>query len=342
MENTKNQSIEYVPIASLRHYEHNPRLVNETTKRSVRESIEKHDICDPLLVNKAAGREGVILGGNLRYEVLKDMGHTEVPVVWLNIPDPERERDLVIRLNKAVGEWDTEILKEFSKEFLADTGFSSEEIDDLFPADENPETFDLAKEMEKIGAENDVKKGDIFELDGSRLMCGSSLEEADVLALMGGQKADMCFTDPPYLLDYLHGKKKKGGQATEGFGLKRDRKYLGTDSLPENFTDIWMANIAKIQKPNFSIIVFENPKNLKTIWIAMEAHRKYRNTITWHVPNRVQGFAAKYKFFRSFSSNTQRKTTIPLLRCSKSLSRQAGSRFERRSMRCLCTQRSTE
>ena len=48
---------------------------------------------------------------------------------------------------------------------------------------------------------------------------------------------------------------------------------------------------------DFSIIVFEHPKNLRTIWNVLEKHWKYRNTITWHVPNRMQGFAAKYKFF---------------------------------------------
>jgi len=58
-----------------------------------------------------------------------------------------------------------------------------------------------------------------------------------------------------------------------------------------------MANVAKVQKPDFSIIIFEHPKNLRTIWNALEKHWRYRNTITWHVPNRVQGFSAKYKFF---------------------------------------------
>jgi len=106
----------------------------------------------------------------------------------------------------------------------------------------------------------------------------------------------MCFTDPPYILSYLTGKKRHG-KPTEGFGLKRDRRYLETESLPDNFTELWMANVAKIQKPDFSIIVFENPKNLRTIWNEMEKHWKYRNTITWHVPNRVQGFSSKYKFF---------------------------------------------
>ncbi|MFA6602003.1 MAG: DNA methyltransferase, partial [Candidatus Paceibacterota bacterium] len=84
---------------------------------------------------------------------------------------------------------------------------------------------------------------------------------------------------------------------TEGFGLKKNRKYLETDVLPDDFTDQWMANITKIQKPDFSIIIFEHPKNLRTIWNALEKYWRYRNTITWHVQNRVQGFSAKYKFF---------------------------------------------
>jgi DNA modification methylase len=127
-------------------------------------------------------------------------------------------------------------------------------------------------------------------------MCGDSTIESNTLKLMGDEKADMCFTDPPYILDYLRGKKKTDGAIT-GFGNKRDRRYLETDVLPDNFTELWMANVAKIQKPDFSIIIFENPKNLRTIWNEMEKHWKYRNTITWHVPNRMQGFSAKYKFF---------------------------------------------
>jgi DNA modification methylase len=178
-------------------------------------------------------------------------------------------------------------------------GFSSEDLDEIFDAGETPEVFDLEAELKKLDIQKvNVKKGDVYEIAGCRVMNGDSTVEADVLKLMNGQKADMCLCDPPYILDYLHGKKKKN--ATAGFGLKRDRTYLGTTELPENFTDLWMANIAKIQKPDFSIIVYENPKNLRRIWNALEQHWKYRNTIIWRLPNRVQGFAAKYKFFNKW------------------------------------------
>jgi DNA modification methylase len=180
---------------------------------------------------------------------------------------------------------------------LQQVGFTSEEMDKAFAVDETPEVFDLEKELKKLNIDTiEMQTGQVWQLGDHRMLIGDSMIEADVLKLMNGEKADMCLTDPPYILDYLKGK-KKNGKPTEGFGLKRNRKYLGTDVLPENFSDLWMANVAKVQQPNFSIIIFENPKNLRTIWNALEVHWKYRNTITWHLPNRVSGFSAKYKFF---------------------------------------------
>ena len=291
-------NIVYVPITSLRHAEYNPRVIDDSTKKPVRASIEKHGVADPIVANDAPGREGVIIGGNLRYEVLKDMGHEEVPVVYITITDLEKEKDLCLRLNKAVGEWDFDLLKEFDSSFLTEVGFGSEDLDDIFPAEDNPEKFDLEKELEKLDiTEIKVQKGDIYEIDGSRMMCGDSTIEADMLTLMGDARADMCFTDPPYILDYLHGKKKKNGEAVTGFGAKRDRRYLETDSLPDNFTELWMSNVSKVAKPDFHIVVYENWKNIRTIWGEMEKYWKVKNMLVWHLPNRNQGYAGKYKLF---------------------------------------------
>jgi len=107
----------------------------------------------------------------------------------------------------------------------------------------------------------------------------------------------MCFTDPPYILDYLKGKTKQKDGVTTGFGAKKNRRYLETDSLPDNFTELWMSNINKIAKEDFAIIVYENWKNLRIIWGEMEKYWRVKNMIVWHLPNRVQGFSAKHKFF---------------------------------------------
>jgi len=112
---------------------------------------------------------------------------------------------------KATGEFNLELLAKFDEAFLADVGFNSEELDEIFNIDIEPEQFDLQKELHKLKIEKiEIKKGDVWQLGSSRMMCGDSTIENDMLKLMGNKKADMCLTDPPYILDYLKGKKKNG------------------------------------------------------------------------------------------------------------------------------------
>lgn len=289
--------IEYVDINLLKLSEYNPRKHSSDMLEQLKRSIIEFDMPLPIIANKAESRSNVVIGGHARIKVAKELGHATVPVVYVDIPDLEKEKALNLKLNKVVGEWDLDLLKEFDESLLTETGFTSEEIDDIFPVEKHEEQFDLQEELDKLEIKVEAKKGEVYQLGDSRLMIGDSTIEADMLKLMGEHKADMVQTDPPYELDYLKGKGRGKDGPTVGFGSKKNRRYLETESLPENFSDLWMANVAKVQKPNFSIIIFENPKNLRTIWNALEVHWKYRNTITWHVPNRMQGFSASNKFF---------------------------------------------
>lgn len=277
---------------------YNPRKWDENSLNQLTESISRFGLVDPIILNNAKGRENIVIGGHMRLAAAKQLGFKEVPAVHVYIEDIEKEKELNLRLNKNLGEFDWELLKDFSADLLADVGFSSEELDSVFDFDiDAPEQFDLKKELEKLDIhEVKIQKGDVFALGDSRMMCGDSTIQADFIKLMNGEQADMCFTDPPYILDYLHGK-SRNGKPTTGFGAKKNRRYLETDVLPPDFTEKWMANIAQAQKDNFSIIVYENWKNIRTIWDEMEKHWKVKNMIVWHLPNRHQGFSARYKFF---------------------------------------------
>lgn len=293
-----NLIIVYVPISELKAATYNPRKWSEDQMEHLKESLRRFGCADPIIVNGAPDRKNIVIGGHMRLKAAKELGINELPVVYLNIADEKKEKELNIRLNKNTGEFNLELLSEFDETFLSDVGFSSEELDEIFEDNSDPEQFNLKEELEKMNIkEVKVKKGDVYEIDGSRLMCGDSTVESEMLKLMGNEKADMCFTDPPYILDYLKGKTKQKDGVTVGFGVKKNRRYLETESLPDNFTELWMTNVAKIQKDDFSIIIFEHPKNLRTIWNELEKHWRYRNTIVWHVSNRMQGFSAKYKFF---------------------------------------------
>ncbi len=294
---TKNIKIEYVSVDTLKNAEYNPRKWDKDAETQLKESITRYGIVDPLLVNSAEGRKNIVIGGHFRLSCIKSLGIKEVPVVYINIPDIEKEKELNIRMNKNTGEFDWDILATFDESFLSQAGFSSEELDEIFAVEDTPEEFDLEKELKKLNINKiEIKKGDVYDLNGSHLMCGDSTIPEDMQKLMAGEKANMCLTDPPYILDYLHGK-KKDGKAVTGFGLKRDRRYLETDFLAENFSELWMKNIKDVSKDDFHIIVYENWKNIRTIWNEIEKYWKVKNMIVWHLPNRVQGFAAKYKFF---------------------------------------------
>lgn len=294
---TSKLSIQQVKIGDLKPSEYNPRSWNEDTTEQLTESIKRFGLVDPILVNGSEQRKNIVIGGHFRLKVAKDLGLTEVPVVYLDIPEEEKERELNLRLNKNQGDWDWDLLSEFDESLLDDIGFSSEELDTIFDIEvDQPENFDLEKELKKLDIKQvKAKKGDVYKLGDSRLMVGDSTISEDFDKLMNGELASFCLTDPPYILDYLHA--KRGGKPTTGFGAKKNRRYLETDELPDNFTELWMANVAKYAKPDYSIIVYENWKNLRVIWAEMEKYWKVKNMIVWHLPNRHQGFSAKYKFF---------------------------------------------
>jgi len=70
-------------------------------------------------------------------KIAKKLGIEKVPVVFLNIPELEKEKELNLRLNKNVGEWDLGLLAQIDKSMLQDVGFSEKELDDIFAAEKN-------------------------------------------------------------------------------------------------------------------------------------------------------------------------------------------------------------
>ena len=54
---------------------------------------------------------------------------------------------------------------------------------------------------EELQAKWNVQPGDLWQLGAHRLICGDCTDAATVARVMGGEKAEMVFTDPPYGID---------------------------------------------------------------------------------------------------------------------------------------------
>lgn len=183
-------------ISDLAPASYNPRKLSESQAKQLTDSILRFDLADPVIINS----NNTIIGGHQRLKILREMGVKEVAV---RIPDRElteaEERELNLRLNKNLGDWDFDLLAGFDKDLLADVGFESSDLDKIFPVtadekdDEIPET-----EKNQFG----VIRGDIWQLGRHRLMCGDSTVVDDVEKLMDGKKSKMIHTDPPYNVDY--------------------------------------------------------------------------------------------------------------------------------------------
>jgi DNA modification methylase len=81
-------------------------------------------------------------------------------------------------------------------------GFGADDLQDL-ELSEEPETSDVDAEpqvdkAEELRAKWGVEAGQLWEIGDHRLLCGDSTKKKDVERVMGGERADLCVTSPPY------------------------------------------------------------------------------------------------------------------------------------------------
>ena len=169
----------------------------------LKRSMQEFGYVEPIVWNK---RTGNIIGGHQRLKVLIDMGMQEVDCVVVDL-DEAKEKALNLALNKIQGDWDMPKLKDILQELdtgefdLELTGFDMGEIEDLIAQLHVPEEI-VEDEVPEPPEEPITKPGDLWILGRHRLLCGDATDKATVEKLMGGKKADMVFTDPPYNVAY--------------------------------------------------------------------------------------------------------------------------------------------
>lgn len=224
----------------------NPRVLRDERFAKLKQSIQefpKMMSLRPMVVDS----EGFILGGNMRYRALQDLGFKEIPDEWVKRADElteEEKQRFIIADNVGFGEWDWDTLgNEWDIDELADwgleiPGWHEEEAEAQEDDYEEPENLQV-----------DVMLGDLIEFeceDGRvhRLLCGDSTDSDAVGELMDGVYPDLIHTDPPY-----------GMNAVSKSGVLKE-KY-GEDIIGDNNVDV--------AKDSFRLIYSLYPTS-KQIW----------------------------------------------------------------------------
>jgi len=124
--------IEYVAVEDLIPADYNPRKWSDKQLADLKDSIKQYGFVDPAIVNSNSNRKNIVVGAHMRLIAAKALGIKMVPVVYIDIADIDKEKELNLRLNKNTGEFNFDLLAEFDENFLARVGFDSEELDDIF------------------------------------------------------------------------------------------------------------------------------------------------------------------------------------------------------------------
>ena len=101
----KDINIKYYPADDLVMAEYNPRQLTKDQYTQLKYSIMRFGLVDPLIVNKNKERKNILVGGHQRLRIAKEMGVESIPCVEVDLT-LDQEKELNIRLNKNVGEWD--------------------------------------------------------------------------------------------------------------------------------------------------------------------------------------------------------------------------------------------
>ena len=112
------------------------------------------------------------------------------------------------------GEWSEELLRLELVDLQAAgfditlTGFDQDELDRLLVVER--ELGADPDEAPEPPAEPISRPGDLWVCGDHRVLCGDATVLADVEKVLGGELADMCFTDSPYNVNYSIKDKKRG------------------------------------------------------------------------------------------------------------------------------------
>lgn len=208
-----------VETSKLIPYVNNARTHSQEQVNKLRGSLREFGFINPVIIDSDFN----VIAGHGRLMAAKEEGIEEVPCVLVDYLTEAQKKAYILADNRYAQDagWDEELLRleiealEGMDFDVSLTGFDDQEIADLFADGESTgaedDDFDLSDALEKAAF---VERGDVWQVGRHRLMCGDATSPEDVATLMGGKKANLIITDPPYNVAF---------ESSDGLSIKNDK-----------------------------------------------------------------------------------------------------------------------
>jgi DNA modification methylase len=209
----------------------NWRLHPAKQRAALKGAVEDLGQVQAVTVRKLKGGKFELVDGHLRKDVFGD------ELITVNVTDlSAKEADKALLTLDPLAAMAGKNNEALSK-LLASTAFDNADLQKMLEH--------MGKSIANFGhtdpdavppkpTKSKIKRGDVFDLGGHRLMCGDSTE--DIPVLLGKEKPNLMVTDPPYGVNYDPDWRNHVGL---GQGHRRTGKVLNDDRA--DWTDVWQA-----------------------------------------------------------------------------------------------------
>lgn len=239
--------------------QHNANKGTERGKELLEQSVTELGAGRSILSDK----NGKIIAGNKTLAAAKKAGlkvrivpadRNELVVVQredLDLDDATGEARRLAYLDNRVAEldlaWDAgQIAEDAAAGMDFDSlGFLDKELQSLLVGlepelqEEKADVIELIDHADELTAKWKVEMGQIWELGNHRLAVGDCTETGVMSGLMLGEKAHVCWTDPPWNVDY-------GGNIEEENAQGYKKRTMKNDNLGEKFPAFVQAAVKSI------------------------------------------------------------------------------------------------
>lgn len=242
---TTTTEMRLVPLDKLIPYANNARTHSPAQVNKLRSSLREFGFINPIIIDRDYG----IIAGHGRVLAAREEGISAVPCVFADHLTEAQKKAYILADNRMALDagWDEDLLRIEIEALQSEafdiglTGFDDAELSKLFDAGKEvkDDDFDVDAQLQKPTIS---KLGDVWVLGRHRLVCGDSTKAETFETLMGGRKANLVITDPPYNVNYegSAGKIKNDNLANDQFYEFLLAAFKNTEAVMANDASIYV------------------------------------------------------------------------------------------------------